>query len=60
MEKHFGLRIDEELLRKFRFVCEYEGRSANRQILQLIIKFVADYEAKQGKIELDDEGNTKS
>lgn len=59
MEKHFGLRIDEELLRKFRFVCEYEGRSANRQILQLIIKFVADYEAKQGKIELDDEENTK-
>ncbi len=59
MEKHFGLRIDEQLLRKFRFVCEYEGRSANRQILQLIIKFVADYEAEQGKIEFDDEPNTK-
>ena len=59
MEKHFGLSIDEQLLRKFRFVCEYEGRSANRQILQLIIKFVADYEAEQGKIEFDDEPNTK-
>ncbi len=57
MEKHFGLRIDEKLLKKFRYVCAYEGRSANRQLLQLIIKCIAEYEEKHGKIEFDEENN---
>ena len=52
-EKHFGLRVDGELLAKFRYVCSYEGRSANSQIIQLMRKFVADYEQEHGKIELD-------
>lgn len=54
-EKHFGLRVDGELLSKFRFVCGYEGRSANSQIIQLMRKFVADYEKEHGKIRLDEE-----
>ena len=29
MEKHFGLRIDGDILAKFRYVCAYVGRSAN-------------------------------
>ncbi len=59
MEKHFGLRIDDKLLKKFRYVCAYEGRSANRQLLQLIIKCIAEYEGKHGKIELDEENDMK-
>ena len=55
MEKHFGLRIDEKLLKKFRCVCSYEGRSANSQLLQLIIKCVAEYEEKHGTIEFDEQ-----
>jgi hypothetical protein len=50
MEKHFGLRIDDETLAKFRYVCGYVGRSANSQIIQLILKFIADYEKKHGAI----------
>ncbi len=53
-EKHFGLRIDGELLAKFRYVCGYEGRSANSQIIQLIRKCIADYEKEHGKINLDE------
>lgn len=49
-EKHFGLRVEAELLRKFRFACEYEGRSANAQLLVLMRKFVADYEKSHGAI----------
>lgn len=52
-ERHFGLRIDDELLRKFRYVCEYDGRSANSQILYLIRKYVSEHEKECGEIELD-------
>lgn len=31
-EKHFGLRVDGDILAKFRYVCGYVGRSANSQI----------------------------
>jgi len=49
-EKHFGLRINSDLLRKFRYVCAFDGRSANAQILVLIRRYIANYEEKQGKI----------
>ncbi len=56
-EKHFGLRVDGETLAKFRYVCGYVGRSANSPLIQLMLKFIADYEKKYGKIELPE--NTK-
>jgi len=56
-EKHFGLRVDSTILAKFRYVCGYTGRSANSQIIQLMLKFIADYEKEHGKIELTDENS---
>ena len=53
-EKHFGLRVDGTILSKFRYVCGYEGRSANSQIIQLMLKFIADYEKEHGKIPEED------
>jgi len=54
-EKHFGLRVDAELLKKFRFACDYEGRSANAQILVLMRKFIALYEKEHGTIEFNND-----
>ena len=54
MEKHFGLRIDGDILAKFRYVCAYVGRSANSQIIQLILRFIADYEKEHEKIPIED------
>ena len=51
-EKHFGLRVDGDILAKFRYVCAYVGRSANSQIIQLMIKFVLDYEKNTEKLKL--------
>ncbi|MBQ4153690.1 MAG: hypothetical protein IJE01_00635 [Clostridia bacterium] len=48
--KHLSLRIDEELLKKFHYVCEYDGRSANGQLLYLVRKCVAEYEKEFGTI----------
>ncbi len=49
-EKHFGLRIPENLLKKFRCVCDYEGRSGNAQLLFLIRLCVEEHEKAHGKI----------
>ena len=53
-EKHFGLRIDDETLKKLHSVCEYEGRSVNAQILFLIRQCIAKFEKENGKIKTDD------
>jgi len=53
--KHLSFRIDEELLKQFQHVANYEGRSANGQLLYLARKCIAEYEEKHGKIEIDKE-----
>ncbi|WP_283609679.1 Arc family DNA-binding protein [Faecalispora anaeroviscerum] len=49
--KSLSIRIDEELLNKLHVVADYEGRSANSQILILIRDCVEQYEKQHGKIE---------
>ena len=53
-EKHFGLRVDGTTLAKFRYVCGYTGRSANSQIIQLMLRFIANYEKEHGEIKSED------
>ena len=50
--KSLSIRIDEEMLNKLHTVADYEGRSANSQILILIRDCIEQYEEKHGKIEL--------
>ena len=51
--KSLSIRIDEEMLNKLHIVANYEGRSANSQILILIRDNIEEYENKHGKIELN-------
>nr|WP_294466399.1 Arc family DNA-binding protein [uncultured Ruminococcus sp.] len=51
--KSISIRIDNEMLNKLHVVADYEGRSANSQILILIRDCIEKYEDKHGKIELD-------
>lgn len=48
--RHISLRIEGETLAKLRYVCEYEGRSINRQLLRMINKLIVQFENAQGKI----------
>ena len=48
--KSLSIRIDEELLNKLHVVADYEGRSANSQILILIRDCVKQFEAELGVI----------
>ena len=50
--KHLGIEIDPILHYKLHYVCKYEGRSANGQILYLIRKSIASFEKKNGEIEV--------
>ena len=51
----YTLRVDRELFRKFRYIAESKGRSANKEIEQYLKKIVSKYEADFGSIELEDE-----
>lgn len=46
----FTLRTDPKLLKKFRFVADYNARSANRELEVLMKKHVNEFEKKHGKI----------
>lgn len=50
----YTLRIDRHLFAKFRYVAEYEGRSANKEIEQMLKKRVQEFEDEHDEIQLDD------
>lgn len=49
------LRMDRKLFAKFRYVAEYEGRSANKAIVQMIKKRVEKFEKEHEEIILDED-----
>ncbi len=53
-EKRFALRVEGDTYAKFRYVCGYVGRSANSQIIQLMQRFIANYEKEHGEIDLSE------
>ena len=51
-DKHFGLRIENELHNKLHYISNYEGRSANGEVIYLIRQCIDRFESEHGKIEL--------
>lgn len=49
----FTLRTDVELLTKFRYVAEYNARSANRELEVIMRRHIVEFEKQHGKIELE-------
>ncbi len=48
--KSISIRIDDELLDKLHVIADYEGRSANGQIVVLIRRCVDAFEKNHGEI----------
>ncbi len=46
----YTLRIPQELLDKLGYIADYEGRTKNKEIEQLIKKRIAEFEAIHGEI----------
>ena len=51
--KSLSIRIDDKMLNKLHVVADYEGRSANSEILVLIREAIEKYEEKHGEIQID-------
>ena len=49
----YTLRTETELLKKFRVIADYNGRSANRELEVLMKKHIAEFEKANGKITFD-------
>lgn len=49
----FTLRIKDSLMRKFRYLCSYEHRSANQQLVVLIEQAIRQFEEANGEITED-------
>ena len=48
----YTLRIEEQLLEKLGYIAEYEGRTKNRELGQMIKQRIAAFEKEHGPIEL--------
>ena len=49
--KSLSIRIDDEMLKKLHQVADYEGRSANSQILILIRQYIEEFEKEHGDLD---------
>lgn len=50
----FTLRVPQVLLDKLGYIAEYEGRTKNRELEQLIRRRIADFEQQHGEIKIDE------
>lgn len=48
--RNISIRIDNDTLNKLHIIADYEGRSANSQILILIRDCIENYEERHGEI----------
>ena len=46
----FTLRVPKELLDKFGYIAEYEGRTKNKELEQMIKARIAEFEEQEGPI----------
>ena len=51
----YTLRIPQVLLDKLGYIAEYEGRTKNKEIEQIIKKRIAEFESKHGPILLPED-----
>jgi hypothetical protein len=50
----FTLRVSAEQLKKFRYVAEYNARSANRELELLMRTHISEFEKVHGEIEFEE------
>ncbi len=46
----YTMRIERPLLDRLQYISKYEGRTANKQLEQLVKKCIREFEAEHGKI----------
>ena len=46
----YTMRIQRQLLDKLQYIAKYEGRTANKQLEQLVKRCINEFEAQHGEI----------
>lgn len=49
---HYALRIPKVTMDRLKYIAAYSGRSANKEIEQLILRHIAEFEGEHGKIKI--------
>lgn len=49
----YTLRVNPELLGKLGYIAEFEGRTKNKELEQMIKKRIEEFEMKHGNIQFD-------
>ncbi|MBP3313259.1 MAG: TraY domain-containing protein [Oscillospiraceae bacterium] len=47
----YTLRVNPQLLEKLGYIADFEGRSKNKELEQMIKRRIAEFEAANGKID---------
>lgn len=50
----YTLRISKTMLRKLGYIADFEGRTKNKELEQIIKRHINEFEEKYGPITLDD------
>ena len=53
----FTLRVPQILLDKLEFIAEYEGRTKNKELEQMIKKRISQFEKIHGEIQIEDKSD---
>ena len=53
-KSRYTLRTDPVLLEKLGYIAEYEGRTKNRELEQMIKRRIAAFEQEHGEIPIDE------
>ena len=54
-QSRFTLRIHPLIMAKMKYIAETNGRSVNKEIEQILIWVIDDFENKRGRIHIDEE-----
>lgn len=48
--KAISIRMNDDMLDKLHYIADYEGRSANGQIVHMVRKLIEEFEKEHGEI----------
>ncbi len=51
----YTLIVDRELFRKFRYISDWEGRSANKELAVIVRRYIEVFESRHARLNFDTE-----
>lgn len=51
----YTLIVDRELFRKFRYISDWEGRSANKELAVIVRRYIVIFESRHARLNFDTE-----